>query len=596
MLFSDRTAPRLRHVRAQLGRYAGALRWLAARLWRAFRWRLVRAVAAAQAGILVIGLGLSLSLYYAQRLEADEPLRFQGFAVSARDESTLAGTVAVILVVMMAGAALLFWAQWTIINMAAELNHHVRADVALAYGGQLPQDSDWRDNRSVERALWVLQTRDARRTAIVTRSLLRNTVHLAIVTIGFGALFYLQPRLTLVLAGAMLVALCAYYYVNTISVNATRRYEAVAPGNRRALHRVRAGFQTLSQPRLDRGGFDAALGRDAVAEETEAFRDRFGAQVYSDLLSFALMGVVLAGLIGYMGRQALTGEIPWTQVIAYVLVLRFALAGLRSLLNTFAFFSRFYPSINRLQEFFSATNSAISRDPLPELPLPSTTDALTQDDAATRPLRPTEVVGVTLPVALSRYSVGLLAAVFAGSDPTRRRRLLGHIAMAAPLSVPSTPASMQDLLLLDDRWDPETLRQRLGDQAAAVESTVGLDPAAAISGGHWAKLPPKAAGRLALVAAECSDRPLLAVDRTLVDEEWKEIDQHRRQGKIVLVCSEDPPEPDSRASRHLVVSEDGTLTAIGSPEWVKQNWEAIPLPRSRQPQSEEWTDEDLDEE
>lgn len=591
-----RASPPLRDLRRQLWHYLAAMRWLAVKLWDSFRWRLVRAVAAALAGVVVVAGGLSLSIHYAQTLEGGELLRARDFALPARDETTLALVVAVLFLVLLAGGGLLFWAQRTIDKMAVALQHHVRMDVALAYGGELPDPADWRNEQSTSRALWILQTRDARRTAIVSRKLLRNTVQLGIAVAGLVALFSLEARMTALFLGIMLVALVAYYHANRVSVRATRRYEAVAPGTRKALHQLRRNVQTLSQPQLARDDFEAALGEDAVAEETHAFKNRFGAHVYTEFLGFAVMGVVLAVLTGYMGREALAGNMPWTRLIAYMVVLRITLGGVLSVFTTFAFFSRFYPSINRLDRFFSGSNSAQNPEPLQELPLRAGPDALTENREVMRPVSPGEMVGVILPVALSRYSLGLLASLFVDGGLPQRRRMLGHIAMAAPLSAPPTAASMRTLLNLDDSWDLSRLSDRLGDQATAVEDAIGLDPSAAVPAEAWEKLPPEAAARLVLVAAEASERPILAVDRDLATEDWVQRLRRESNDKIVLVCSSGSSAPQNGLgiSRKVVASAHGDVLAIGSSGWVDRNWDAISERRMDLTVSDVLSDEEMD--
>lgn len=579
-------------------RYASAVRWLALTLWAAFRWRVVGALAAAQTGVIVVGAALSLSLHYFQQLERGGVLRLRGLVLPARDETTLTIVVIVVLVVLLAGGGILFYAQRSIVSMAVELNHHVRMNIALAYGGELPAPSDWHSDRAVWRALWLLQTRDARRTAIVARGLLRNTVHLGIAVAGTAALFYLEPRMTVLFLGVMAVALGAYYRTNAESARATRRYEAVAPGTRKSLRRLLPSLQTLAQPSPDRAELEAALGREAITEETDAFRDRFGAHIHSELLGFIVMGVVLAGLTTFMGREALAGTMPWTRLIAYMLVLRITLNGVRSLLSAFAFFSRFYPSIDRLNRFFSATNRATSGEPLEALALRDGKDALTESQEMTRPIHKGEALEVVLPVGLSRYSLGLLAPVFAGNDRGRRRRLLGQTAMAAPLSVPPTATSMRSLLMLDGTWDERTLRERLGEHAAPVEDALGLDPTAVVPAEAWATLPEDAVARLVLVAAEGSERPVLALDRRLATSEELDRLTRQRTDKIVVVCSTGAPADHDGLgiTRTVVASSRGDILAIGSPKWVAEHWEAIRDRGAEPAAAATGDDEDIDEE
>jgi hypothetical protein len=586
-----------------MSRYGSAVRWLARTLWEAFRWRVVRAIVAAQVGVLIIGGGLSLSLSYLQQMEQGGRLRWRGLDLAARDESTLAAMVGVVLITLLAGSGILYLAQRRIVNMAVELNHHVRMNIALAYGGELAEPADWRSERTVWRALWVLQTRDARRTAIVARGLLRNTVNVGIAVVGLAALFYLEARMTLLFLGVMAVAMISYYRTNAASARATRRYEAVAPTTRKGLHQLLPSFQTLSQPAPSRAELGAALDAEAVSEETDAFGERFGAHIHAEFLGVAIMGVALAALTAYMGREALAGAMPWTRLVAYVLVLRITLNAIQSLLRTFAFFSRFYPAIDRLNRFFAASNGSTNDEPLSPLALHAGGRARTEQPDATRSVQAGEVIEVILPVPLSRYSIGLLAAVLAGDDQGRRRQLLGHMAMARPLTVPPVAASMRSLLMLNGTHDSAALQARLGEHAATIEEAVGTDPDVVVPCEAWTGLPDEAMTRLVLATAEASRRPVLVLDRGLATTGELERLQAEASDRIVVVCSSGAPSEHDELgiSRTVVASVHGDILAIGSPAWIAGNWSTITDLREEAPpepipvSAGAWSDEELDE-
>jgi hypothetical protein len=451
----------------------------------------------------------------------------------------------------------------------------------------------------VRRSLWLLQTRDARRTAIVARSLLRNTVNLTVVVVGTGALFYLEAGMTLLFLVLMALAMISYYRTNATSARATRRYEAIAPGTRRGLRRLLPNFQTLSQPLPDADELAAALDTDAVTEETAAFRDRFGAHIHAEFLGFAIMGVALAGITTFMGRQALAGAIAWTRLLAYLLVLRFTINGIQSTLRTFAFFSRFYPSIDRLNRFLAASNGATTLAPLESLPVRLAPGALTEDADAIRPVRKGEVIEVVLPVPLSRYSLGLLAPVFVGDDHGRRRLLLGQMALAVPLKVPPTAMSLHSLVMLNGATDAQQLRQRLGEHASAVEAAVGTDPFTAAPAEAWASLSRPAIDRLVLAAAELSDRPVLALDRRLATRDGLERLGRAASDRIVVVCTCGTPEGADELGirRQFVASSRGAVVAAGSPAWIARYWDVIgDRPQDGSASAAAWSDDDLDDE
>lgn len=568
--------PELPGTAAALSRYAGALRWFAQTLWRAFRWRAVLAIAMAQAGVIIVALALALSVQYFQQLEQDGQLQLGAWSRPARDQATLTGVMVVVLLVLLAGAGILFLAQRRIIDMAVDLNHHVRMEVALAYGGELPEAADWSSPRAVSRAVWLLQTRDARRTAIVARNLLRNTVNLGIVVAGLIALVYLDLGMTVLFLGVVAIAMIAHSRTNATSAQATRRYEAIAPSVRRNLRALGSSLPSLPQPSLDRAELEAALDTEAVAEETDAFGQRFGAHIHAEFLGFAIVGVAIGVLTTVMGRAALAGNMPWTSVIAYVVVLRITLGGIQALLRAFAFFSRFYPSIHRLHRFLAASNVTTSHETLGPLPLRCHADALVENPEALRPVERGETVEVVLPTPLSRYALGLLVRLFAGDD-RGRRRLLGQTAMVRPVSVPSSGASIAGLLGLNGTAGARSLRERLGDRAMEVEASIGLDTHVVASADAWASLSREAVARLVLAAAETSGRPLLALDDKMVTRSDLDRLEAASPEHTILVCSGSIEQRarDLGVSRTLVASVRGDIVAVGSPAWVARNADEI---------------------
>jgi hypothetical protein len=176
--------------------------------------------------------------------------------------------------------------------------------------------------------------------------------------------------------------------------------------------------------------------------------------------------------------------------------------------------------------------------------------------------------------------------------------VLGHVAMAAPLSVPPTTVRMRNLLMLGPEWDAAALREQLGEQAAAVEQTVGLDPDAWVPAEAWARLPREAAAQLVLLAAEASERPVLAVDPEIARSAGAERLRQTLAHKVLLVCTSDGHGLDGGVgvTRTIVVSEVGEIVAVGSPEWLSHNLAGEPPSRAEAGAPEADADEEPDEE
>jgi purine-cytosine permease-like protein len=71
--------------------------------------------------------------------------------------------------------------------------------------------------------------------------------------------------------------------------------------------------------------------------------------------------LILFTLLTY-GSSALSGNLPWTDLVAVLLAIIMAMTSLSALAGTAAVFGRFYPEAEKYQMFINALNGAKNHD------------------------------------------------------------------------------------------------------------------------------------------------------------------------------------------------------------------------------------------
>lgn len=562
------------NARAQLGRYSRALGWLLATLWRKFGWRFALAVITGPLGVGIVWAALAIVFTYARALESGDTVSALGIQIQARDEHTLIIVGGIVLALLLCGAGTIFLGQRLIVNLSIELVNRLRIAVPLAYGGKLCGEQDYNGNRRLQRAVGALQTGDARRASILTRRLLASTVQISVAVFGMVALTLLDAGTTLLVLMAMAPAVGIYYVINLASVRATRNYEQLSPAARSLMKSFANNTVLLARPEVDERDVSHVSDGQTLRKETSAFKGMFHAGVYTELVTFATLAVITSGLLVYMGREALAGSMEWVTVIGYLLVLRMTFNGIRSTFQTGAVFSRRYPSIHRLQVYFSEACPGSTGEYRDRLTLRIPRSAIREVDDGKKDVGMGDSLGVTLPVSLNRVSVGFLAECIGRNAGHPRHQMLANMALAVPVATPPTAMSVRSVVGLPEDYDKGAFWEELADHASVVQDTLGVDLSLPRQPEQWAEVPEATRAVLGLVTARISRRPIVALDRRVASGVWGSTWLNDR---ILLVCTDRVPKGAARRvpMAHVVYGHDGFMVSIGSGSWTVEHWPTI---------------------
>ena len=358
----DDAPPSLRfRIADQWYRYRKAALWVVRDAWSTFP-LLMSSALALNAIYLILQFGaLGILAGYIHALELGHPVTIAGLELPPiRSSPTILIVVAAFCLVMLLVAFLAYYAAesrmlrvWTLYEERCT----ARAIFLIAAQGDHPEAKSWQPH------FRRLTGSDARYCGLVTRISLRLFTPLATWIGTFGMLIYLDYRLTVTLAGLVLVAVPLLYRTNLRGASHTKAIEKRA--KQAALAKQRA-TNRLVDKLLSGASVDAQI-RSQV--DLKGIRPYLNAQAgkrltmeESRLITSSLMGVSIFAILLQKGGQILTTGSGWAELAAYFVILRISLNALTGSAKLFANINRYYPHFSRYISFVQQMEVLVERD------------------------------------------------------------------------------------------------------------------------------------------------------------------------------------------------------------------------------------------
>lgn len=202
----------------------------------------------------------------------------------------------------------------------------------------------------------------SRMMGLVLRDLLRVILPSLTVIAIIAFLFYIDATLTAVLIPAVALYLLPLYVINRRVTRMQREYRALSPQARSEVgRRLRDALQTGRLPsEVDSIRRDALHGA-AYQGALTALYGRLLADRRVHLLNAAFFIVCLVALLIFFGMQAREHARPWSDLIFYLLALRYAMTSLKQTTTLGAKFSRFFPEYHAYSAFVAESERTRER-------------------------------------------------------------------------------------------------------------------------------------------------------------------------------------------------------------------------------------------
>jgi ABC-type multidrug transport system fused ATPase/permease subunit len=517
-----------------------ALAWVARDALPRYRGRVALIVLCNFLAIAAAAGALGGVMLYARHAEHGQPITLLGWTMHFSDSlaslAMFGGAIATLGVL----SAVCQYATDRLILSTARQYHQTCAERALAIvsdplcrGWQLLGEDDERPRRLAGRMLGSA----ARQTAFALRDMLRIMLPILTFAAALAFLVWIDWRLTLGLLPAGLVYLLPLYLINRQVTRRQREYrlrsrEARGEVGRRMRERL-AGIESRETASSAEAAdpLHGAAYRGALA----ALYARLLADRRTQMLNTAFFVACLVALLMFFGVQAREHGRPWSDLLFYVLALRFAMTSLRQTTTLIAKFSRFFPEYRAYGSFLAAAEAIRARR--------------AESKLHPQPLPP------SLSIRIGKRglwdSPRALKVAMASQD--------GETAVAAMLWA-LTP-------LAPDRADLEAL-------AAALERRIDEGVDLATNALFIARLPAMEEHNAAIDTA-----PIIFIADNMFRRRPAQAMLERARGLIVVVGdSVDTARQatgERKADAHVIVVDGQTIVGGGDARWLEANAEAI---------------------
>ena len=346
----------------QFDRYVRALSWVARDALPRWKWLVLAVVVCNIVGLAATVAAVGGVMAYARAAEQRTALQLLGRTYQlGSDWRSLVLFGAVIAALGLVSAACTYIVDRLILLLARRY-HALCAERALMIAAD-PLCCGWQatEDEPPRATLSRLVGGTSRVMGLVLRNLMRGILPVLTVLATVAFLFYIDSTLTLVLLPATLLYLVPLYLINRRVTRLQRTYRDLSPRARSEVSRRLRDL--LDSGELERGAESLrieALRGEASDGARAAFYGRLLADRRVHLLNTAFFIACLVALLIFFGVRARDHARPWSDLIFYLLALRYAMASLKQVTSLSAKFSRFFPEYRSYARF--VTESARTRE------------------------------------------------------------------------------------------------------------------------------------------------------------------------------------------------------------------------------------------
>jgi hypothetical protein len=409
----------LRHT---ITRYKDFISWLVPdSLWRR-KWAVATILTAGSLGIAFQVKVFGLIVYYARHFSSGEMIRFGGKVFDPRSSIGLLGIGSLAVTSLLLLSALcIFFSRRNILRMGREYEEFCGKRVFYLLGKKMDLFSSAENSAGAYSYLFRLIKADSRLAGRLLRMLLSLIVPFLTLTAAIVVLVYLEPVLTLLIAGFSIIFLYYQYRISRKAAGDSMRFETLVPAAGQEYRGLLSHFRHQSLPDENRDMVDQLFIEGPVKKQLDAYEGRLRGVENSRLVS----GVFMAGILGLISLVMGVGIIRegdgWEKLLIYLVALRFAMTNLQTTFSLITSINRFYPQVRRYFLFVRSVEgqsvgkySDIARY---QLRVEEKKDAYSiKDFAVTGEVKPGSRLSLISSMKLNRYTMASLFKALLGED------------------------------------------------------------------------------------------------------------------------------------------------------------------------------------
>ena len=547
----------------RFNRFAATLRWMTIdALWR-FRgstlWILGGGLTALALQVGAIGL----SAAYAHALEQGDPVAVFGRDYDARSSGTLLAMCGGAVLLLLLGSAWLAWmSRRHEVRLLSRYQEFCTRRALDWLGGPLfvlPVGSDA-----------AYDARDVRRTVRGDAAFLGRAVRLLVAGVVPGVTFVLagvtllvlEPVITLVTIGVVLVSVAFLYRVNLAAAHSSHALEAQLPRVAKEMNHLMAGLRDRSAPTIGAQELREPFASGGFRGYLDARDARMFAMERGRFVSNAFLAVVMFAVIVMLGIDLIAEGTGWGRLLIYIVALRHGLVNFRSFTTMLTSINRFHKQISRYRTLLHAaeSNAAEVRE-APSGPLAIHCTAPEVAESATAlELHPGACALVATPLSAGRYMLGALLAALAPRDAASWQSSVAFAGAPAHVWSGGDPVGVGSPVT-------EAEVRRLAGSTALADAVVRL--AAEVESG-WDTAPRPVRLLYTLAAALRHAPALLVVPAAEFARLPDDVQQQVREALhdvIVLLVGGERPIPAQLPVDHVIVGRPTAVAGLGDWAW-----------------------------
>lgn len=561
----------------QIRRVVRHMAWLLQDCWQGHRGAVTGIVVNSVGGVLLQGAVLGVLVAYTHLLETDEAFTLGTWTLHARSPTAIAIVGTISLVCFSVSALLIYLSKNRIADVSVRHEQHCSRVVLERMSARPFQIVENHSAKRIVGALLSEQSLNARGCGRAVQTLLSTAYPLIITVYMVAFLAYLNVEVTLLMLFVFLLFAHAYYRLNVSVVHNESRMKFQQDEFRREIRALVSKLLPLNRIHssvADR--IDAAYAQPEVQGMFDRVKQRRVALARADLIGNVSVALALAFALVWLGQLALRGEIAWGLLVVYVIALRVAVGGARSVMVAATTLARWYPYVREFHHLVDRGGKAVvpgDREPI-EIPVRNQQACGDLDDVM---LRPGDRVGVVSPVELTRFTIFHFLDELLGLAGVQRQRLAQEADFVPARPVAHSGETLRNILHLPAgaTWE---------DLQALVPGFSFIDWLKEWSGGNldhevargvMGGIRRKKIVKLALCATALRKSPLLFVDAGALAllarrarEQWLQMVSDRI---LVVHYGADCAAVGTYGERAIICGNRSRQCALATADWVRAN-------------------------
>gem|GEM_PF-578378 len=408
-------------------------------------------------------LTIGLALYYAHTLEKGGIIKLLGLEFQARTSMALLFLLGMgVLPLLLLSAGLIYFSKTKTIALMRKYEEFCAKRIFSLFGSSIkvwmPPEQSFNNDRTISRLVRI----DSRNNSRVLGIILAIVVPTIILLVSICTLFYTNIFLTCLMLVFFGIASFFQYKINIVGVRNSTRMENYVRDYVVEYNQIIQRQKNLSNPLPENEAWfeNELFSSDKIKRYMDAYVGRLKVLETSHFVSNILFAIAIFMLLLIMGTRIIFKADNWSNLVIYLIALRYVLVNLRQLNRQITNINRFYPQIKRYFLFLKNTETSRENRTLDPVSYMIQAANSTENSLKTWQLSKGSKLGLVSAVKLNRYSLEFMFNCLLGHSGRESRNALESVWFMA-LDYGNAYSSLRGFLRLPAGYSLQHLQKDL---------------------------------------------------------------------------------------------------------------------------------------